>query len=107
MPNFSNYFVDLERPSRHRSHLTSIKHIRCQHGHAIRRIIVQIFRREGEAGQLIHGLAVVLIAAADIEEIPLRFYEQTIEFWGLFSVFFVWRCGGCLHVEPVFEVENL
>ena len=52
-------------------------------------------------------LAVVLIAAADIEEIPLRFYEQTIEFWGLFSVFFVWRCGGCLHVEPVFEVENL
>ena len=57
MPNFSNYFVDLERPSRHRSHLTSIKHIRCQHGHAIRRIIVQIFRREGEASQLIHGLA--------------------------------------------------
>ena len=27
-------------------------------------------------------LAVVLIAAADIEEIPLRFYELTTEFFG-------------------------
>ena len=82
MPNFSNYFVDLERPSRHRSHLTSIKHIRCQHGHAIRRVIMEVFRSEGEAGQLIHSPAVVLIPAADIEEIPLRFYELTTEFFG-------------------------
>lgn len=69
MPNFSNYFVDLERPSRHRSHLTSIKHIRCQHGHAIRRIIVEVFRREGEAGQLIHSPAVILVPAATIPEV--------------------------------------
>ena len=53
-----------KRPFTHAHSFYPIAQIIRQHGEAIGSVIVDVLHREAEAGQLVHGLAVIIVPAA-------------------------------------------
>ncbi len=61
----------LKRTLPNADHLNPVAQVICQHGHGICSVIVDILHGETEAGQLVHGLAVIVIPAAVFPEIEV------------------------------------
>lgn len=53
-----------KRPFAHTDCLNPVAQIIRQHGEAVSGVIVDVLYREAEAGQLVHGLAVIIVPAA-------------------------------------------
>jgi len=56
--------ASLKWPFPHTNRLNPIAQIIRQHGEAVGGVIVDVLHREAEAGQLVHGLAVIIVPAA-------------------------------------------
>ena len=62
-------FVLLKRSFAYTHCFNSICQVISQHGKGVCGVIVEIFHRKTEAGQLVHGLAVIIIPAFITAEI--------------------------------------
>jgi len=49
-----------KQPSSHAYNLNPIGEVICQHGKGVSGVIVDVLHSEAEAGQLVHGLAVII-----------------------------------------------
>ena len=58
-----------KRSLRHCNHLRSLRQIPRHHGKGIGSVVVQVFRREREGRQLVHGFAVIHVTAPAIAEV--------------------------------------
>ncbi len=62
-PDYFRALFLSKRPFAHTNRLNPIAQVIRQHGEAVGGVIVDIFHRKAEAGQLIHGLTVIVILA--------------------------------------------